>query len=148
MLPAYISHPACLKHEMGDFHPEAPERISAIHDLLLMKGLLDCMQTFDAPQATDEQLAQAHSMQYIQHIAAMAPRVAYAHIDPDTSMNPYTYEAALRAAGAAVLATDLVITGKASSAFCNVRPPGHHAGHASAGGFCFLIMLPLAFAMP
>jgi acetoin utilization deacetylase AcuC-like enzyme len=52
-------------------------------------------------------------------------------------MNPYTYQAALRAAGAAVLATDLVIAGKASTAFCNVRPPGHHAEYAAAGGFCF-----------
>jgi acetoin utilization deacetylase AcuC-like enzyme len=67
----------------------------------------------------------------------MAPTEGYAHVDPDTNMNPYTYQAALRAAGAAVLATDLVIAGKACPAFCNVRPPGHHAEYAAAGGFCF-----------
>ena len=137
MLPAYITHPDCIKHEMGNMHPESPDRIGAINDLLLMKGLLDCMQSFDAPLATEKQLAQAHSSLYIHTIASMSPTKGYVQVDPDTSMNPYTYQAALRAAGAAVLATDLVIEGKANSAFCNVRPPGHHAEYAAAGGFCF-----------
>lgn len=122
---------------MGKMHPESPDRIGAIHDMLLIKGLLDCMQTYDAPLATENQLAQAHSTLYIHSIESMAPTEGYVRVDPDTTMNPYTYQAALRAAGAAVLATDLVITGKASIAFCNVRPPGHHAEYAAAGGFCF-----------
>ena len=137
MLPAYISHPDCLKHEMGNQHPECADRIGAINDLLLIKGLLDCMQTYDAPLATEKQLEQAHSALYVHTIESMAPAEGYVHVDPDTNMNPHTYQAALRAAGAAVLATDLVIGGKASSAFCNVRPPGHHAEYATAGGFCF-----------
>lgn len=122
---------------MGSMHPESPDRIGAIHDHLLIKGLIDCMQTFDAPLATEAQLAQAHSLSYIHDIAALVPEEGYVRVDPDTSMNPYTYQAALRAAGAAVLAADLVIGGIASTAFCNVRPPGHHAQHAQAGGFCF-----------
>ena len=137
MLPAYITHPDCLKHEMGAMHPECPDRIGAIHDLLLIKGLLDCMQTYEAPLATEEQLVQAHSTSYIQTIAGIAPANGHVQIDPDTSMNSHSYRAALRAAGAAVLATDLVIEGKAGVAFCNVRPPGHHAGRSSAAGFCF-----------
>jgi len=137
MLPAYISHPDCVKHEMGRMHPESPDRIGAIRDMLLIKGLLDCMQTYDAPLATESQLAQAHSTLYIHTIENMAPTEGYVRVDPDTTMNPYTYQAALRAAGAAVLATDLVIAGQASTAFCNVRPPGHHAEYAAAGGFCF-----------
>ena len=137
MLPAYLSHPDCVKHEMGPMHPESPDRIGAIHDMLLIKGLLDCMQTCEAPLATEQQLAQAHSIPYIHSIASMAPTEGYVRVDPDTMMNPYTYQAALRAAGAAVLATDLVIAGQASTAFCNVRPPGHHAEYAAAGGFCF-----------
>ena len=99
MLPAYISHPDCAKHEMGSMHPESPDRIGAIHDMLLIKGLLDCMQTYDAPLATEQQLAQAHSMLYIHTIANMAPAEGYVRVDPDTCMNPYTYPAVLRAAG-------------------------------------------------
>ncbi|MFA9217452.1 MAG: histone deacetylase family protein [Sphingomonadaceae bacterium] len=122
---------------MGPQHPEAPERIGAIHDLLLMKGLLDFMQPYDAPLATEAQLGQAHATLYIHTIAALSPVTGTAQVDPDTSMNPFTYQAARRAAGAAVLATDLVLGGGAPFAFCNVRPPGHHAEYAAAGGFCF-----------
>lgn len=137
MLPAYISHSDCIKHEMGDQHPECPERIGAINDMLLIKGLLDYMQPYDAPLATDQQLSRAHSMAYVHELAAQVPTSGYTQIDPDTKINPYSYQAALRAAGAAVLATDLVLTGQAPVAFCNIRPPGHHAERAAAGGFCF-----------
>jgi acetoin utilization deacetylase AcuC-like enzyme len=137
MLPAYISHEDCAKHEMGAQHPECPERIGAICDQLLITGLLNFMQPYDAPLATEEQLARAHTLAYIRQLAKKSPAEGYTHIDPDTQMNPHTYQAALRAAGAAVLATDLVAAGKAPVAFCNVRPPGHHAEREAAGGFCF-----------
>lgn len=137
MLPAYISHPDCIKHDMGDQHPECPERIGAINDHLLIQGLLDYMQPHDAPLATREQLGRAHAMNYVSEIENQAPSEGYVQVDPDTLMNPYSLQAALRAAGAAVLAVDLVLTGKAPLAFCNIRPPGHHAERAAAGGFCF-----------
>ncbi|MYM41741.1 histone deacetylase family protein [Duganella qianjiadongensis] len=137
MLPVYISHPDCLKHSMGDQHPECPERLGAVNDMLLIKGLLDFMQPMDAPLATEKQLAQAHASLYIHELAAQSPKEGTVQVDPDTSMNPYTYQAALRAAGAAVLATDVVLTKGAGTAFCNVRPPGHHAEYNAAGGFCF-----------
>ncbi|MES2128302.1 MAG: histone deacetylase family protein [Pseudomonadota bacterium] len=137
MLPAYIFHADCLKHAMGEQHPECPERISAISDMLLIKGMRDFMHPCEAPLATEQQLAQAHASLYIHTIAALSPREGTVQVDPDTSMNPHSYRAALRAAGAAVLATDLVLTEGAGVAFCNVRPPGHHAEYAAAGGFCF-----------
>ncbi len=137
MLPAYISHPDCLKHAMGEQHPECPERLGAVQDMLLIKGLLDFMHPYEAPLATEQQLAQAHSSRYIHTLAALSPRQGSVRVDPDTSMNPHSYQAALRSAGAAVLATDLVLTQGAGTAFCNVRPPGHHAEYAAAGGFCF-----------
>jgi acetoin utilization deacetylase AcuC-like enzyme len=137
MLPAYISHSDCTKHEMGSQHPESPQRIGAINDQLLITGLLDHMEMHDAPLATEEQLGRAHSSLYIHELAAQVPTADYVHVDPDTLMNPHSYRAALRAAGAAVHATDLVINGDAPVAFCNVRPPGHHAERAAAGGFCF-----------
>jgi acetoin utilization deacetylase AcuC-like enzyme len=122
---------------MGPHHPECPERLAAIQDHLLVKGLLDYMVPHDAPQATEEQLGRAHNILYIKEILAASPAEGYFALDPDTHMNPYTVPAALRAAGAAVHATDLVINGDAPTAFCSVRPPGHHAEHAAAMGFCF-----------
>ncbi|MES2932527.1 MAG: histone deacetylase family protein [Pseudomonadota bacterium] len=137
MLPAYISHPDCIQHDMGAQHPECPERIAAIHDLLSNKGLIERMQTYAAPLATEQQLARAHELAYVRELAALAPVSGHVQIDPDTSMNRHSYPAALRAAGAVVLATDLVLNGQAPAAFCNIRPPGHHAAKAAASGFCF-----------
>ena len=123
MLGAYITHPDCARHDMGAGHPECPERLSAIHDRLLIAGLLDCMVPHDAPLATHNQLVRAHTMAYVRELIAEAPAEGHRFVDPDTLMNPHTVRAALRATGAAVLATDLVLAGKASTAFCNVRPP-------------------------
>lgn len=137
MLAAYISHPDCARHEMGPHHPECPQRLDAIQDHLVMKGLLDFMVPYEAPLATHAQLERAHSALYVKEITAKAPAEGLVHIDPDTAMNPYSLRAALRAAGAAVEATDLVISGQVATAFCAVRPPGHHAERSAAMGFCF-----------
>jgi len=137
LLCAYITHADCARHEMGPDHPECPDRLAAVHDQLLIRGLLDFMNVLEAPLATEDQLARAHATLHIRDIVDNAPREGYRRVDPDTCMNPYTVRAALRSAGAAVLATDLVLAGKAPSAFCCVRPPGHHAERSAAMGFCF-----------
>ncbi len=137
MLPAYITHADCARHEMGPQHPECPERLGAINDMLLVKGLLDYMHAYQAPLATMGQLAHAHSSLYVAELMDASPAEGYHRVDPDTEMNPFTVQAALRAAGAVVQATDLVVSGEAPSAFCCVRPPGHHAERAAAMGFCF-----------
>jgi acetoin utilization deacetylase AcuC-like enzyme len=137
MLPAYITHPDCARHEMGPGHPECPERLAAIGDQLLARGLLDYMVPYDAPLATETQLERAHSAMHVLRMLSAPVESGYLEVDPDTRMNPHTLRAALRAAGAAVQATDLVLGGVAPAAFCAVRPPGHHAERDGAMGFCF-----------
>jgi acetoin utilization deacetylase AcuC-like enzyme len=136
MQTAYISHPLCLKHDMGAYHPESPARIHAIEDQLVATGLLDYLQRHDAPAATNEQLLRVHEESYIDSIELNVPQQGIVQLDGDTALNPFSYQAALRAAGAAVLGVDLVMAGKAENAFCNIRPPGHHAERARAMGFC------------
>jgi len=136
MACAVITHPDCLKHDMGRHHPERPERLAAIEDQLIASGLGAHLQRHEAPLATDEQLARVHPVEYVRAIRDAAPETGTVHLDPDTAMNPFTLNAALRAAGAAVLATDLVIEKKVTAAFCAVRPPGHHACRARPMGFC------------
>lgn len=136
MHTAFISHPDTLLHVMDGNHPESPARISAIKDRLIASQVYDHLQIYEAPLASDEQLARVHTLDYIHRIRNIAPQAGIVHLDPDTAMGPMTLSAALHAAGAVVLATDLVISGKAPNAFCCIRPPGHHAGRANSGGFC------------
>ena len=137
MLTAYLTHPDCERHVMGPDHPECPERLAALNDHLLIKGLLDCMQPEEAPVASDEQLLRVHDAAWLFQLQDLVPTEGYARLDADTLINPFTLRAARRAAGAAVRAVDLVLGGQAPNAFCAVRPPGHHAKRASGSGFCF-----------
>src|SRR3990170_934410 len=136
MATAFITHADCMKHEMGEFHPERPERLSAIHDQLITSGIAGFIEYHEAPLAKMTELARVHPPEYIETIRMAVPRHGIVHLDPDTAMCAHTWDAALRAAGAAVLATDLVIGKRAENAFCAVRPPGHHATRHRSMGFC------------
>jgi len=139
MPTAYITHPACALHDMGDGHPECPERLSSVEDRLMATGLLDFMQYHEAPKAKRMQLGRVHDADYIKTVMNFKPQGEDDHryLDPDTLMMKHTPDAALHAAGAVILATELVADKKVNNAFCNVRPPGHHALSNQAMGFCF-----------
>lgn len=131
---------------MGAGHPECPARIQAIEDQLIASGLMPFLFHYEAPAASKTQLERVHDSEYIESIFTSSPDNGLIYLDPDTAMNPFSLEAALHAAGAAVKAVDLVMSGEAENAFCNIRPPGHHAGRNRAAGFCIFNNVAVAAA--
>ena len=146
MRTAYITHDECLKHDMGVDHPECPARMHAIKDQLIASGLLDFLTHYEAPKASKVELARVHNSDYIDSIFTRSPQSGLMQIDDDTAMNPHTLSAALHAAGAVIKGVDLVMSGEMQNAFCNIRPPGHHAGRAGASGFCIFNNVAVAAA--
>jgi acetoin utilization deacetylase AcuC-like enzyme len=150
MTTGYFTHPASRQHEMGPGHPECPERLAAIHDRLISSGLMDVLQHNEAPLADLSDIALAHDADLIASVSELndrlqaSPGTRYAQIDPDTSLNRHTWQAVLRGAGAAIAATDAVIAGEIQNAFCATRPPGHHATHSRAMGFCVFNNIAIA----
>ena len=149
----YFTHKDCWKHEMGPGHPECPERLDAIEDRLLISGVGDALQRREAPLAAIGDIELAHERMMIAAIRGLGDQLAddiraggppYVQIDPDTAMNVHTWNAALRAVGAVIAATDCVMAGEMENAFCAVRPPGHHAEHNKAMGFCFFNNIAIA----
>ncbi len=141
MTTAYLSHPDCRRHDMGAGHPECPQRLDAIEDWLIASGIGQTLDRHDAAAVDPAHLLLAHSQGYLSQITELLQACAAGGepraVDPDTVANAHTWAAALRAAGAAVQATDLVLDGQAENAFCAVRPPGHHATRDQSMGFCF-----------
>lgn len=129
---------------MGAHHPEAPGRLTAINDHLIAQGIDAYFSYYEAPLATLEQLRRVHPASHLERLKRASPENGIVHLDPDTAMNPHTWQAALRSAGAGVKAVDLVMAGEVENAFCAVRPPGHHAERESAMGFCFFNNIAVA----
>ena len=138
---------------MGPGHPECPERLDAIEDRLLASGVGDALDRREAPLAALGDIELAHDRMMVAAIRGLSEHLAddidaggpaYAQIDPDTALNVHSWNAALRAAGAALAATDSVMAGEIENAFCAVRPPGHHACHNKAMGFCIFNSVAIA----
>jgi acetoin utilization deacetylase AcuC-like enzyme len=146
MTTAYITHPDCLRHEMGPGHPECPARLNAINEHMRSSGMLDELLCLEAPLADADDLKRVHRAAYVDLIFENAPTEGYAQLDPDTAMNPFSLGAARRAAGAGLLAVDEVMAGRSENAFCAVRPCGHHATQVRSMGFCIFNNVGVAAA--
>jgi acetoin utilization deacetylase AcuC-like enzyme len=152
-MTGYFTHRDCWKHEMGPGHPECPERLDAIEDRLLISGLDVALDRREAPLASLADLELAHGRMHVAALRGLSDGLreeiqaggpSHAQVDPDTAINVHTWDAALRAAGAALAATDAVIAGEMETAFCAIRPPGHHACRDKAMGFCFFNNVAIA----
>lgn len=137
MSTAFVTHPACLAHLSGTGHPERPERLRAIHDRLVAGHMFTYLHAVDAPRATEADLRRVHTARHVQELFTQIPATGTVHLDRDTLMDAQTPEAALRAAGAVVCATGMVLAGEVRNAFCSIRPPGHHATADAAMALCF-----------
>jgi acetoin utilization deacetylase AcuC-like enzyme len=146
MTTAYITHPDCLRHEMGAGHPECPARLNAIAEQMRASGLLDELRCLEAPFADPDDLKRVHRAAYVDLIFDNAPSDGYVQLDPDTAMNAHSLSAARRAAGAGVLAVEELMEGRAVNAFCAVRPCGHHATQERSMGFCIFNNIGVAAA--
>jgi acetoin utilization deacetylase AcuC-like enzyme len=141
MTTAIYTHPDCKLHEMGLWHPESPSRLQAIEDQLIASRIDSLLEHREAPEAEVAHIARVHTADAIARVRDNVPPLTgrqsgYYPLDPDTLLNAYSWKAALRAAGAAIAATDAVIAGELDNAFCAIRPPGHHALPSEAMGFC------------
>ncbi|HEX7645289.1 MAG TPA: histone deacetylase family protein [Burkholderiaceae bacterium] len=149
MSTAIYTHPDCRLHEMGNWHPESPQRLQAIEDQLIASRIDTLLDYREAPLASKDDIKRVHSDEAIALIEDNVPAAGdqdnrYYPIDGDTSMNAHSLKAAMRAAGAAVAATDAVIDGELENAFCAIRPPGHHARPSVAMGFCLFNNIAIA----
>jgi acetoin utilization deacetylase AcuC-like enzyme len=135
MTTLLYTHPACLEHDPGSYHPESPDRLRAVLEALDAPEFAR-LERREAPEAALDDIARVHPRGFVERLLAAVPAEGHASIDADTVLSPESGHAALRAAGAVVAAVDAVIAGEADNAFCAVRPPGHHAEPLRAMGFC------------
>ena len=140
----FVSHDACIGHEGGPGHPERPDRLRTINDLVADPELGVKLELHEAPRAEREQIERLHPADYVDRVRDLSLAGGGA-LDPDTSVNEHSWEAALRAVGAGIRAVHLASTTR-RNVFASVRPPGHHAESARAMGFCLFGNIALAAA--
>ncbi len=136
--------PLCVRHHPGPGHPEQPARFHAAFQALEQAGLIRPQTLLTPGPLSSEHLERVHAPEYLAlartEVLAGRPRLSTG----DTAICPESWDAALRAAGCAVAATQAVLQGRSQTAFALVRPPGHHAGRAYGMGFCLLNNIAIA----
>jgi acetoin utilization deacetylase AcuC-like enzyme len=143
MTTLLLTHPDCLLHDTGYGHPENADRLRAINDALASPSFNE-LKREEAPLADLADIERVHPKAYVEMVRASIPKRDHKFLDADTIVSPGSWNAALRAVGAALHAVDQVVAGKADNAFCAVRPPGHHAEPSRAMGFCLFSTVAIA----
>jgi len=141
---AFAYHPVFLDHDSGSGHPERPGRLRAILERLEQSDLLNQLVHLTPTEASVEHITRIHSPDHVDHIAYLSELGRLVPETPDTLVSPATYQAARVAVGAVLQAAEAVVEGRADNAFCAVRPPGHHAEHEQAMGFCYFNNIAVA----
>ncbi len=142
---ALAADPVCRDHLAGrPQHLECPERFDAVLDGLRAAGLLGRLLPLNARAATEEELLLCHTPHYLEMVKEDIERGRPCLSTGDTDISANSWEAALDAAGSALNAVDAVLSGRARNAFCNVRPPGHHATARRGMGFCIFNNVAIA----
>lgn len=141
---AYFYDAALALHDMGAGHPECPQRIQVIHSALQQQSYFNSLLKPRFQPAQPEAILRVHSEQYLEHLHRVSPNLGMAILDADTSMNVNSLSNALLAAGAGIAAVEGLVAKQFTRAFCNVRPPGHHAVPDHAMGFCFFNNVAIA----
>ncbi len=140
----YLNHSDCELHDMGAGHPESPQRLRAIQQRVNTTEWNGAVQSELAPLLDISDIKSVHPSQHLQFVLEKSPDEGIVALDADTRINPHSVNAALRAAGAAVYATDQILAQQVRNAFCAVRPPGHHAESCVAMGFCLFNSVAIA----
>ncbi len=143
MTTLLLTHPDCLLHDTGYGHPENADRLRAINDALASPSFNE-LKREEAPLADLADIERVHPKAYVEMVRASIPKRDHKFLDADTVVSPGSWNAALRAVGAALHAVDQVVAGQADNAFCAVRPPGHHAEPSRAMGFCLFSTVAIA----
>ncbi|MBI3598532.1 MAG: histone deacetylase [Nitrospirae bacterium] len=134
----FITSPIYLSHETGDWHPETPGRLLAIHDYIKKTGIASFLR-FVTPiphPEISEWITSIHHPGYYQSLHHKIPTQGLSNLDPDTPISPLSVTAAEMAVSGVLTAIDEVMAGRLQNAFCAIRPPGHHAELNRAMGFC------------
>jgi len=133
----YVFSQRYLLHDPGSWHPERPDRLKAIHNALEEGELMELVVRLKPDYAPLQWVKRLHDPDYIQRFQEACDKGRPIFGTQDCGINRESYRTALLAVGGVMLAVDAVMGGQVDNAFCAVRPPGHHAEHNRALGFCF-----------